>query len=343
MRIGIVNDLMIAREALRRIVLSIPGHQVAWMAMDGAEAVARARRDRPDLILMDLIMPGIDGVDATRRIMAETPCAILVVTATVSGHMNKVYEAMGHGALDAVDTPVMGSDSQGAATLLRKIETICKLVGRNPPHIERFTPLPREGIPRGSQHPVILVGCSTGGPSALAEILSAFPRSWNATTIIAQHVDVAFAPGLAAWLSERSGRQVQVITDGMALVPGSILLAGTNDHAVLGADGRLHYTPEPIEMSYRPSVDVLYQSFGLHCHRPGVAALLTGMGRDGAIGMLELRRRGWHTICQDEATSVVAGMPRAAAAIGAAESILPLPKIGLAIVEHIQSSLSTPN
>jgi len=343
MRIGIVNDLMIAREALRRIVLSIPGHQVAWMAVDGAEAVACAQRDRPDLILMDLIMPGVDGVDATRRIMAETPCAILVVTATVSGHMNKVYEAMGHGALDAVDTPIMGGDPKGPATLLRKIETICKLVVRNPPPSEAFTPLSREEIPRGAKHPVILLGSSTGGPSALAEILSAFPRYWNATTVIAQHVDVAFAPGLATWLTERSGRHVRVMTDGMSLVPGSILLAGTNDHAVLEADGRLHYRPEPIEMSYRPSVDVLYQSFGLHCQRPGVAALLTGMGRDGAIGMLELRRRGWHTITQDQATSVVPGMPRAAALIGAAERILPLPLIGQAIVDHIQSSLSTLN
>jgi two-component system, chemotaxis family, response regulator WspF len=343
MRIGIVNDLMIAREALRRIVLATPGHEIAWMAVDGADAVACAQRDRPDLILMDLIMPGVDGVDATRRIMAESPCAILVVTASVSGHLNKVYEAMGHGALDAVDTPMLAGGADVASSLLRKIDTIGKLVVKSPPATNTTTTPRRAVAPRGDQHPVILLGSSTGGPSALALILSAFPKRWNATTIIAQHVDVAFAPGLASWLSDRSGRVVRVITEGMDLVPGSILLASTNDHAVLQADGRLHYTAEQIGMSYRPSVDVLYQSFGLHCPEPGVAALLTGMGRDGALGLLELRKRGWHTIAQDEATSVVAGMPKAAASLGAAELILPISKIGAEIVAHVQSILSTMN
>ena len=108
MRIGIVNDSVMACEALRRVVLSAPGQEVAWIASDGEQAVAMARADRPDLILMDLFMPGTDGVEATRRIMAESPCPILVVTATVSGHISKVYQAMGYGALDAVDTPVLG-------------------------------------------------------------------------------------------------------------------------------------------------------------------------------------------------------------------------------------------
>ena len=122
----------LAREALRRVVLSSPEHEVVWTASDGAEAVALAREDRPDLILMDLFMPGIDGVEATRRIMGESPCAILVVTATVSGHLSKVYQAMGYGALDAIDTPTLGprGDVTGAALLLHKIEIIGKLIGK---------------------------------------------------------------------------------------------------------------------------------------------------------------------------------------------------------------------
>ena len=109
MRIGIVNDLGMARLALTRVLMSSPSHEIAWMANDGGEAIARTREDRPDLILMDLIMPGIDGVEATRQIMSELPCAILLVTATVSGHLDKVYDAMGHGALDAIDTPMLGA------------------------------------------------------------------------------------------------------------------------------------------------------------------------------------------------------------------------------------------
>ena len=108
MRIGIVNDMLLAQEALRRVVQSSLEHEVAWTASDGAEAAALARTDRPDLILMDLFMPGTDGVEATRRIMGESPCAILVVTATVAGHLSKVYQAMGYGALDAIDTPTLG-------------------------------------------------------------------------------------------------------------------------------------------------------------------------------------------------------------------------------------------
>src|SRR5436305_8168946 len=133
MRIAIVNDVAMTREALRRIVLSTPGHEVAWTARDGAEAIACARQDPPDLILMDLIMPGTDGVEATRRIMGESPCAILVVTSTVSGHMSRVYEAMGHGAIDAVDTPSLGPRGEvtGAAALLGKIAGVGKLIGKS--------------------------------------------------------------------------------------------------------------------------------------------------------------------------------------------------------------------
>ena len=132
MRIGIVNDTGLAREALRRVVLSSPANEVAWMANDGAEAIALARADAPDLILMDLFMPGTDGVEATRRIMGESPCAILVVTATVTGHLSKVYQAMGYGALDAIDTPTLGPRGEitGAALLLHKIEMIGKLLGK---------------------------------------------------------------------------------------------------------------------------------------------------------------------------------------------------------------------
>ncbi len=130
MRIGIVNDVALAREALRGVIESRQGLEVAWLARDGAEAVMLARKDSPDLILMDLFMPRMDGVEATRQIMATRPCAILVVTATVTGHIHKVYEAMGHGALDAVDTPSLGSAGlQGAPALLAKIETIGKLIG----------------------------------------------------------------------------------------------------------------------------------------------------------------------------------------------------------------------
>src|SRR6478752_5333140 len=122
MRIAIVNDMLLAIEAIRRIIVAHGEHQVAWAARDGEEAVRRCEQDRPDLILMDLVMPRMDGVEATRRIMAKTPCAIVIVTASVEDYTAKVFEAMGAGALDAVNTPVLegASDSEGPKTLLAK-------------------------------------------------------------------------------------------------------------------------------------------------------------------------------------------------------------------------------
>ncbi|MGO9467619.1 MAG: chemotaxis-specific protein-glutamate methyltransferase CheB [Isosphaeraceae bacterium] len=345
MRIGIVNDMVMAREALRRVVLSLSEHSVAWMARDGAEAIKLARNEPPDLILMDLFMPGIDGVEATRRIMGESPCAILVVTSTISGHLSKVYQAMGYGALDAIETPTLGTGGEirNAALLLHKIELIGRLVG---------TPLKATGAGRGDPallhpkeppnhtvlalEPLVVLGASTGGPQALAEIVRRLPPKLEAAVVVAQHVDAAFAPGLGQWLSEQAHRQVTVIADGSRPTRNEVLLAGTDDHLVLGEDRCLHYTTEPRDLCYRPSINVFFASVARNWLRPGVAALLTGMLRDGAEGLLALRNLGWRTIAQDEASSVVWGMPKAAVEIGAAEEVLPLSQIADAIVRLVK-------
>src|SRR3954464_6899271 len=150
-----------------------------------------------------------------------------------------------------------------------------------------------------------------------------------------QHSDETFASGMANWLGEPTGHRVELAAEGDRPARGRRLLAATNDHMVLTADRRLGYVVEPRDLSYRPSVDLLFASVAAHWPRPGVAALLTGMGRDGAEGLLRLRRRRWQTIAQDEATSVVYGMPRAAVEIGAAAQVLPLAKIAAAIAAHV--------
>ena len=344
MRIGIVNDTGLAREALRRVVLSSSEHEVVWSANDGAEAIALARVDRPDLILMDLMMPGIDGVEATRRIMGESPCAILIVTATITGHLSRVYQAMGYGALDALDTPTLGPRGQiaGASLLLHKIEIIGKLISK--PTERTFarrdaatssSAIEQRAHPEISLKPLIVLGASTGGPNALAEILTQLPTALIATIIIIQHVDAAFAPGLGQWLSDQAHRRVTLAVEGHQPVAREILLSGTDDHLIMGEDRRLHYSVEPRAMCYRPSVDVFFNSLAKNWPRPGVAALLTGMGRDGAAGLLKLRSLNWRTITQDEASSVVWGMPKAAVDIGAAEEILPLSRIAEAIVRLV--------
>ena len=252
MRIGIVNDTVLAREALRRVVLSSPEHEVAWTASDGAQAIAMAREIRPDLILMDLFMPGIDGVEATRRIMGESPCAILVVTATVSGHLSKVYQAMGYGALDAIDTPTLGAARgsrrrRRAPAQDRADRPPARQAGEAGAGSARRGSLAVARRSRSSRslEPLVVLGASTGGPQALAEILGRLPARLEAGIIIVQHVDAAFAPGLGQWLAEQSRRPVTLIAEGHRPAAGEVLLSVTDDHLVLGEDRRLRYSPEP--------------------------------------------------------------------------------------------------
>jgi two-component system response regulator WspF len=334
-----------AREALRRVVVSSPKHEVAWLAKDGEEAVALAREDLPDLILMDLFMPGIDGAEATRQIMNESPCAILLVTATVTGHLSAVYRAMGYGALDAIDTPTLGLRGEIPATLLllNKIELIGKLIEKQTvspadgPEVEiSKPPEPLDSNPEPADFPLIVLGASTGGPQAFVELLSGLPTTLSTGIIITQHLDSAFSSGLGQWLSEKTSRRVTLIGEGSVPRPGEILLSGTDDHVVLGDDRRLHYSIEPRMNYYRPSVDVFFDSVARNWPTTGVAALLTGIGRDGAKGLLRFRQKGWWTIAQDITSSVVSDMPRSAAEIGAAQEILPLGCIAEAISQRIQ-------
>jgi two-component system response regulator WspF len=272
--------------------------------------------------------------------MARSPCPIVIVTSSVSGHMGRVYEAMGLGALDAVDTPSLGpsGDLTGARMLLEKIETIAKLVGRAPrPDLSMAeSPRPMPTLDPSPSWPLVLFGSSTGGPAALAEILAAMPDTRDSSTVIVQHVDVGFAPGLARWLSERTGRQVQLVESGDKPLPGQTWLAATNDHVILDESLRFRYVAEPLQVHYRPSVDVFFRSVAGRWPEPGSAALLTGMGRDGAAGLLGLRRSGWLTIAQDEASCVIWGMPAAAVQIGAADRVLPPSEIARAITERVR-------
>ena len=330
MRIAIVNDVRMAVEAVRRVVLGGGEHQLAWVAYDGLEAVEHCAADRPDLILMDLIMPHMNGVEATRRIMASTPCAIVVVTASVKDHASQVFEAMGAGALDAVNTPVLEHPGaqEGAKALLAKIETIRKLIGAAGGR-KAFPPVeaPSRTLTK-RRDCLVALGASAGGPAALASVLGQLPAGFAAPVVIIQHVDAYFAPGLATWLDSQTALNVRLAREGDRPEPGTVLLAGKDLHLVFASSARLSYTRHPEECSYRPSVDAFFKSAGQFWRGDILAVLLTGMGRDGAEGLKELHAAGHHTIAQDRASSAVYGMPKAAAELHAATEILALDKIG---------------
>jgi two-component system response regulator WspF len=228
--------------------------------------------------------------------------------------------------------------------LLHKIELIGRLVGRPEPGCqgprgrerERNGPGRAPDLVEPSLDPLVVMGASTGGPQALAEILGRLPPRLEAGVIIVQHVDAAFAPGLGQWLSEQARRPVTLIEPGHRPARGEVLLSVTDDHLVLDSDRRLRYSPEPKSACYRPSVDVFFDSVARNWPRPGVAALLTGMFQDGAQGMLALHRRGWRTIAQDESSSVVWGMPKAAIELGAADEVLHVDRIADGIARMVR-------
>lgn len=346
MRIAIVNDLAIATAALRQVLQAVPDYQVIWTARDGAQAVAKCAQDTPDIILMDMLMPVMDGVEATRQIMKHSPCGILIVTASAEKNVAKVYEAMGHGALDAVDTPVLsGADSAKTANdLLAKVARIRKLLKQPSSNIQPkkatslFQSEGRSGLSSTvstSTVPLVAIGSSTGGPKALASILSQLPASFGAAIAIVQHVDAQFSSGFVDWLRQQTVLPIRIAVAGDRLEKGTILVAGTNDHLYLKPDLTLAYTKDPIDYPYRPSVDVFFKSLAQHWTRKGTAVLLTGMGRDGAEGLSALKLRGWHTIAQDKDSCVVYGMPKAAIELNAAVEVLPPDAIATSLRQNM--------
>jgi two-component system response regulator WspF len=341
MRIAIVNDTLIAVEAMRRVVSQAAGHELAWVARDGAEAVERCARDTPDLVLMDLLMPEMDGVEAIRRIMARTPCAIVVVTASVNRHCSKVFEALGAGALDAVNTPTLeqAGANIGSHTLLGKIQTINTLIADREPGTFPSQVQPQSYPTTRKRQQLLVIGASAGGPGAVARVLSRLPPHFQAATVIIQHVDSQFADGLANWLSYQTPLPVRLAKEGDHPQPGVVLLAGTKNHLVFSGPATLGYISSPLDSPYRPSIDVLLESVKDLWRGDLVGVLLTGMGRDGAAGLKTIHDAGHHTIVQDKATSAVFGMPKAAIELNAASEVLPIDKIGPRVTVVLQQLL----
>ena len=339
MKIAIVNDVAMAAEALRRVVASTAEHQVLWIARTGMEAVRMCAENRPDLILMDLNMPEMDGVEATRVIMEQSPCAILVVTGRPQDNVNQVFRALGAGALDVTATPVLQGQPGGDAELLAKIRTMDKLIrhsGGNqamPPRTAAahgsgngFT-LDASGGPERVTS-LLAIGASTGGPVAVSKMLAGWNPPRGCAVVVVQHIDHHFADNFARWLGEQLEMPVRAAEEGDELVAGTVLIAKSNDHLTLDQNHRLRYDANPKDYAYRPSVDVFFHCVAQHWKGEAVGVLLTGMGRDGAEGLLAMRRAGHTTIAQDQTSSAVYGMPRAAADLDAAQMILPLAKIG---------------
>ena len=327
MRIGIVNDLPMTAELLRRLIYASGEHEVAWIARDGAEAISRCERNLPELVLMDLTMPYLDGVEATRRIMGRTPCPILILTASGGGNAAKISEALDAGAIGSLDILAAVSSRKTGPGLLRKIKGIEHQITGKPTADDSLP------IVEITAQKLVIIGASSGGPAALVEVLSGLPQNFSPAIVIVQHIDQKFAPGLVEWLNTHSKLPVRLAREGDSLSSGCVFVAAGEEHLVFKNSLRLGYTAEPAENPYRPSVDVFFESAARTYTGFMTGVLLTGMGRDGAKGLRALRDAGFHTIAQDETSSAVYDMPKAAAAIDAASEVLPLQNIGPRLME----------
>lgn len=334
MKIAIAHNSKDIVEELAKALTGSINHHIIWVARNGADAVKKTALNPPDLLVMGISLPILDCVEATRVIMQKNPCAILLVSSDVNADASLVFEAMGYGAIDVccIETSLT---SRLIPAFLEKINTVARLLGKI---TDLIVPKKKEiavSTPVQTRPPLLVIGSSTGGPAALARILSTFPKDSSFSTIVVQHVDEKFADGLAQWLARHTQLTVELAHTGSIPKSGTILLAGQSRHLVMNNQGELKYTSVPLNEIYKPSIDVFFNSIAQHWPSKSVAVLLTGMGNDGAEGLKQLHEEGWYTIVEHQESCVVYGMPKAAIEIGAASIVLPIDKIGPAIISHL--------
>ncbi len=330
----IVDDSLTVRAVLRRVIDSAPGLRVIGEAEDGLAAVEETLRLGPQAIVMDLDLPGIDGYEATKRIMETCPTPIVVVTSRLRRDVMVGFQALEAGAFDILAKPEVPKEWDGLRRdLLEKLRqaavglAVARPASGQAPHAEIS----------GHQLRYLAIGASTGGPGALRRVLSELGRSFPVGVAVVQHIAEGFETGLAEWLAHELKIDVAVARQGELLKPGSVRLAPPGSHLRIDHGGQLKLdrTVAP-RRGHRPSVDELFLSLARLCPRNVAAVLLTGMGRDGVAGMLALRQAGALTVTQAESSCAVFGMPRAALKEGATDIALAPAEIGRLLARTIR-------
>jgi len=336
----VADDSPVARRLLVHILDRDPGLRVASEAADGAEAVRLAERLRPDVIVMDVMMPLLDGLQATRKIMETRPTPIVLVSADFdSRDMTRSFEALQAGALTILGKPP-GPQHPRYAEQAAALTTTVKLMA-GVKLVRRRTPGPAAGgapattgpAPKAARRPVAVaaIAASTGGPAALAAILAGLPDGAPVPILVVQHIAPGFHQGLVNWLDHVSPLAVRLARDGQPVRAGEVLVAPPDAHLGVTSRGRVALSYDPPIGAHRPSATHLFRSVAQAYAAGAVAVVLTGMGDDGAAGLRALKGAGGIVLAQDETTCVVYGMPRQAAATGVVDQVLPLGQIAGAL------------
>ena len=348
-RVLLVDDSPMISKLLAAMLEDVPDIQVVGQAADGQEAIRMAMRLRPDVITMDIRMPRMDGLEAIRHIMRVHPTPIVVVSSSVyASDYNTAFNAIEAGALTVIEKPKgLGVQDYEAVRdqLITAVRTMSGVTV-----VSRYEGMPRtDGIgPRTAllhayfvrSVQAIAIAASTGGPPVLMQIFSSLPQDFSMPIIVVQHILPAFVQGFTEWLNSRANLQVSIAREGDQLAPGKVLIAPGEAHLTVMADKTIRLVhSEPVN-GQRPSATPMFESVAKVFRSSAIGIVLTGMGEDGADGLEKLGKAGAHIIAQDEASSVVFGMPKAAIQRGIVDEILSPEQIILRLTKlhrHLQS------
>lgn len=333
-RVLVVEDSDTVSRLLVNLLNADPHITVVDVARNGQEAVELVRKHRPDLVTMDINLPVMDGFEATKQIMAYCPTPILILSARAfQGGRDKVFQAVSYGALDVVEKTPYGVGAEGARELIEKVKSLARVKVIHHPlatlqHPLTMTP---KGAPTGQG--IVAIGASTGGPLAIFDVLRRLPADFPRSVVVVLHIAQGFTDGFVEWVQSACALRVKVGEEREPLKPGVVYVAPDSRHMRVIKPGLIQLTEAPPVGGHRPSVTVLFESVAESHGQDAIGVLLTGMGRDGATGLRMMKDHGARTIAQDEHTSIIFGMPKAAIDLGAADRILPLPVIAETLVQ----------
>ena len=328
-RVLVVDDSATMRSLISAVLRRDPEISVVGTAADPLEARAAIKELNPDVITLDVEMPNMNGLEFLEKIMRLRPMPVVMVSTLTQAGTDVTLAALEIGAVDAVAKPAPGVSAQEAfGDLAEKVKIAARSRVRA---LETREPKAVDGAYRADPNHILAIGASTGGVEALLTILSAFPANCPAT-VVTQHMPATFTRSFAARLDKMSGATVTEAEDGAPLKPGHVYIAPGGETHLEVAGGRCRLVRAEAVNGHRPSVDVLFNSVA-RLGRPMTGVILTGMGKDGAKGLLTMRQAGARTLGQDEQSCVVYGMPRAAFELGAVERQLSLPRLAPAILD----------
>lgn len=347
-KVLLVEDSPLAVTILKRMISTAPDMQVVGTARTGIDALEMIGKLKPDVICTDLLMPKMNGLELTQTVMEKSPKPILVISAAVQDEdKNNVFQLLDAGAVDVFAKPRSGQIEEyemltdKLLTKIRVLSGVKVFTKRNKGATlnikgDKATvkpPIPVSTAPLPKTFKVIAIAASTGGPQAFQEILSHLPANFPLPILCVQHISTNFLAGFLDWLRQSCKLPILVAKTGDSPQRGVIYFPPERHHLQLDAQGRFYCADGPLVDGHCPSATVLFQTVARNYGASALGILLSGMGKDGAMGLLSLKQKGGFTIAQNEETSVVFGMPQEAIKLGAAKLVLGLPDIGPKIVE----------